>query len=214
LFLFGCKVEPPKPPLCQTLAVLLFDNATNDVNAPDVLQRTTYLALKRSAYQVLDIEDTNKRLKDAGVVDGGQLPIIDPVKLGKDWGVQGLVYGSVESFSYTNIGYFVQRKVELSLKVVDVSTGQTLWENTGSGATRKMTLDSSEAKANFAQGLADQLIDKTLQTPLEMEARSATINTLRTLPGFVFNGFAEDAASKDKNARETAGSVTKILFNK
>ncbi len=215
-FLFSaCKVEPPKPPLVKSLAVLLFDNASNDINAPEALQRMTYLALKRSAYEVMDVDVTNRHLKDAGIVDGGQLPVIDPVKLGKDLGVQGLVYGVVDNFSYTNIGYFLQRKVALSLKIVDVATGQTLWEHSGSGATRKVTIDSKEAQANFAKGLADQMIDKTLHTPLESEARSATIDTLRTLPGYVFNGFAEDSKSKDQNTKEAAGAVTKaLLLNK
>jgi hypothetical protein len=212
-FLFSsCKVEPPKPPLVQSLAVLLFDNDTNDINAPEAMQRLTYLALKRSVYEVADLKFVNQKLKEAGIVDGGQLPVIDPTKLGKDLGVQALVYGSVENFSYTNIGYFLQRKVALELKVVDVATGQTLWEHAGSGATRKMTLNSEEAKANFAKGLADQLIDKTLQTPLEYEARIATINALNTLPGFVFGGFAEDEQSKQERTRATAGEVSKTLF--
>jgi hypothetical protein len=211
-FLSSCKVEPPKPPLVQTLAVLMFDNASHDLNAPDMLQRMTYLALKRSVYQVIDLDKTNQVLKDAGIVDGGQLPIIDPTKLGKDLGAQALVYGSVEAFSYTNIGYFVQRKVSLELKVVDVATGQTLWENTGSGATRKLTVDSKEAQRNLAQGLADQLIDKVYQTPLENEARIATIDTLRTLPGFAFAGFAEDTASKNQKTRQTGSDVTKMLL--
>lgn len=212
--LSSCKVEPPKPPLVKTVAVLLFDNASNDINAPDILQRLTYRALKSSPYEVIDLDASNQKLKDAGIVDGGQLPIIDPQKLGKDLGVQGLIYGSVESFSYTNIGYFVQRKVSLELKMIDVSTGQTLWEHVGSGATRKMTLNSEEAKHNFEQGLADQMIDKALQTPLAYEARIATIDTLRTLPGFVYNGFAHDSKSDEEDRRALGGAVGKSLFLK
>jgi len=211
-FLVSCKVEPPKPPLLQTLAVLPFNNASNDINAPEILQRATYLALKKSAYETSDIEITNQKLIEAGIRDGGQLPVIDPTKLGKDLGVQGLVYGSVESFGYVNIGYFVQRKVTVELKVVDVATGQTLWERTGNGATRNFTLDSKEAQENLAKGLLDQVVDKVFQSPLENEARIATIDALRTLPGFVFNGFAEDDKSKNKNAREAGTGITKTLL--
>src|SRR5262245_43602075 len=100
--LTSCKVEPPKPPLVQTMAILPFDNESNDVDAADIMQRLTYLALKPSVYQVLDIEMVNKKLADVGIVDGGQLAAVDPVKLGKDLGVQALMFGYVESFSYTN----------------------------------------------------------------------------------------------------------------
>jgi hypothetical protein len=172
------------------------------------------LALKKSSYTVVDMDETNAKLKEAGIIDGGQLPVLDPIKLGKDLGVHGLVYGCVENFSYTNVGFYVQRKVSLELKVVDVATAQTLWERTGSGATRSVTFDAKQAQDNLAQGLLDQLIDKIFQTPLENEARIATIDALRTLPGFVFNGFAEDAKSKDKLQRENGSNVSKTLFLK
>src|SRR5690348_6824781 len=95
LFFSGCKVEPVKPPLVQTLAVLPFNNGSNDLKAADIMQRLAYLALKPSVYQVSDLDAVNKKLADVGIVDGGQLPALDPVKLGKDLGVQALLYGSV-----------------------------------------------------------------------------------------------------------------------
>src|SRR5690242_17765446 len=102
LAVVGCKPAPPTIPLVQTVSILPFDNETNDVNAADIMQRFTYLAMKQSAYQVEDIDVTNKKLADVGIVDGGQLPALDPVKMAKDFGSQALLYGSVESFDYTN----------------------------------------------------------------------------------------------------------------
>lgn len=194
----GCKVEPPKPPLVETVAVLLYDNETNDLNAPDVLRRLTQWALKPTAYKPLELETIDKLLNGVGIVDGGQLAIVDPKRLGKDLGVQALLFGYVESFNYVNVGFYVERKVVLNLKMVDVKTGDTLWENTGTGATRRLALNSKDAQKAFAGGLAEQAAEKVFKTPLEDEARLATINALKTLPGFMFNGFAFDNSGPTK----------------
>lgn len=189
-FLFsGCNIEPPKPPLVETVAVLPFDSESNDLNAPEVMQSLVYWALKTSPYRVSDIKDTNEHLAEKGVVDGGQLPALDPVKIGKDLGVQALLYGYITNFDYTNVGFYRSRKVGLELKLVDVATGATLWENSGSMNNTKMTLDSKEAGNEFVKGVADQATDKLFKTPLEEEAKISVQKALRTLPGFHFAGF-------------------------
>jgi len=196
------------------MAVLPFDNASNDVNAPDILQRYVYQALKNSPYQVQDLKQTNDFLAKIGIVDGGQLPAVDPVKLAQGLGVQALVYGSVEDFNYTNIGFYLQRKVALTLKVVDGSHGATLWENTASAARRQVNLSKDDAKRAFVKGIADQAADKIFHTPLEEEARQATIKTLYTLPGYQFAGFAKDETTPSGGARVAKGVLKSAIQNK
>lgn len=187
--LAGCKVEPPKPPLVETVAVLPFDNESNDLNAPDVLQDYVYRALLNSPYRPLDIKLVNDRLASVGIVDGGQLAAVDPVKLGKDLGVHALLFGNVETFGYTNVGYYTSRKVTIELRMVDVQTGATLWEASGTGANRNFTLDSAEAKKNLVEGIAQQAADKLTKTVLDAESREAVEESLESLPGFRFAGF-------------------------
>lgn len=191
--LAGCRPPAvPKPPLVETVAVLPFDNESNDLNAPDILQKYVHLALSASPYRPLDIKEVNEKLAAAGIVDGGQLAAVDPVKLGRDLGVHALVFGNVESFGYTNVGYFASRKVTVQLRMVEVATGQTIWEGSGTGANRQLTLDSAQAKRNLAEGLARQTIEKVAKAPLDDESRRATVEALRTLPGYRFAGFAKD----------------------
>lgn len=192
LFLVGCKVEPAKPPLVETVAVLPFDNESNDLNAPDIMQQLVSMALHNSPYRVSDLQTVNDKLASVGIVDGGQLPAVDPVKLGKDLGVQALIFGNVESFNYTNIGFYLQRKVNLELKMVEVATGQAIWENSGSHAVRQLNLDKNAASKALAKGLAEQLVEKLFNSPLEEEAKLATIQALRNLPGFKFTGFHQE----------------------
>ena len=198
--LAGCRVVPPRPPLVETVAVLPFDNESNELDAPDILQRLVHLALLNTPYRPLDIDFVNKKLADAGITDGGQLAAVDPVLLGKDLGVHALLFGNVESFGYTNIGFYVQRKVTLELRLVDVATGETLWENNATAALRQLHLDPDEAKRAFVGGLAEQAVEKMFNSPLEAEARQATVKALRTLPGFKFAGFPND-----EKARQSAG---------
>lgn len=198
--LSGCTVPAPKPPLVETVAVLPFDSESNDVNAPEIMQKLVYLALLNTPYKVMDVSAVNDTLSKVGIVDGGQLAAVDPVKLGKDLGVQALIFGNVESFSYTNIGFYLQRKVTLELRMVDVATGQTLWENTGTSARRAVAFNAEDAQRNLVAGLADQLVDKLFRTPLEQEAREATVKTLAKLPGYTFSGFPSD-----EEARKQAG---------
>lgn len=187
----GCKVEPVKPVLVETIAILPFDNESNDLNADSIMQKMVYAALVSSPYRISPLEETNAKLAQMGIIDGGQLPIMDPKKIGKDLGVQALLYGYVADFSYTNIGFYFQRKVELELTLVDVTTGEKLWENSQSAAFRTVTLDKKEAEKNFLGGLGDQVADKLFNTPLAEEAKLATIKTLSTLPGFKFAGFSD-----------------------
>ncbi len=206
LAIAACKVAPPKPPLVETIAILPFDNESNDVNADTIMQTYVFLAMSQSAYRTSDIKDVNDKLAKNGVVDGGQLPALDPVKIAKDLNVQALMYGYVESFGYVNIGIYAERKVRLGLKMVDGQTGQTLWENTQTAADRKFALDKEEAQKNFLQGLGNQLTDKLFNSPLEEEAKLATIKTLSSLPGFRFNGFPD---SKGKGVKDFIKSRNK-----
>ncbi len=194
------KINIPKDPLVETVAVVMFDNETNEMDAADIMQELVYLALKPGPYKVSDMHEVNDFLKSKGIVDGGQLNIASPKKLGADLKVQAIMFGSVEEFGYTNVGYYQAQKVALNLRLVDVATGNTLWENTGLGATRAFTLDSKQAQQRFGEGLAAQLVDKLFKTPLEAEAKQAAQNALYTLPGFKFCGFTRDGKDVIKDS--------------
>jgi hypothetical protein len=213
--LAGCVPPPTQTaPLVETIAILPFDNESNDLNAPDIMQQLVSMALQNSPYRISDIQAVNDKLASVGIVDGGQLPAVDPVKLGKDLGVQALLYGNVESFNYTNIGFYMQRKVNLELKLVDVATGNTLWENNGSHAARQVHLDKNEAGRAFAKGLAEQTVEKLFNSPLEEEAKLATIQALRKLPGFQFSGFHEGGRLKGAKNSNIKNAIRTGIKNK
>lgn len=207
------KPEPPKPPLVETVAVLPFDNETNNLNAPDILQSLVVAALKPTVYRVSDLQATNSFLEKVGIIDGGQLAALDPMKLGKDLGVQALVYGYVETFGYLNVGVYFQKKVVLNLSMIDVNTGQKIWENQGTGITMKFGLNKDQISQNLAEGLAEAAIEKGLKNPLEVESKQAVVKALSNLPGYQYAGFAEEPGSSKPGAK-AAENILKSLIHK
>lgn len=224
LFLFfllaACSPAKTKKPLpIETLAVLPFDSESNDVDAPDIMQRLVYLALKDSVYRVSDIEKTNAQLKEKGIQDGGQLPVLDPIKIAEDLNVQGLLYGNVESFSYTNLGFYLSRKVTLDLWLLDGTTGEKLWDNTRTSVRREVYVDKEKAGGAFLKGMAEQALDKIFTSPLSAEAMLATRTTLSTLPGFHFKGFGKEMKTNPikplkKKKKKNRGTLFKQLIQK
>jgi len=86
-----------------------------------------------------------------------------------------------------------------------VMTGQTLWENSGTGYTPKVVTEKSQAAGAFARGVADQALDKWFNSPLEPESEMAVMHALSKLPGFVFSGFDPEHRKKEntKNIGKT-----------
>ncbi|MFN0118362.1 MAG: GNA1162 family protein [Elusimicrobiota bacterium] len=209
IFIASCapvQISPPASPLVQSIAILPFDNESNDLKADDIMQKIVYEALKGSGYNPVDIAHVNEKLAQVGIIDGGQLPVLDPVKIGKDLGVQGLLYGYVENFDTTNIGFYFQRKVKIQLTLVDALTGKQLWQNEGVGTTTDFNIDPKKAKREFAERVAEQALEKWLSFPLESEAKEAVSDVLNTLPGYVAKEFNNGQKVKEfhfgKSSRE------------
>src|SRR5690349_8925835 len=77
-FLGGCSLGPRylakefHPP--QIIAVLPFDNETNDVEGPELVRKALIEVLPRRGYLVLDKESVDTVLREKfGITDGGQL---------------------------------------------------------------------------------------------------------------------------------------------
>lgn len=191
LIIWGCagpQVKKAVPPLSvNKIAILPFDNESVDIDASEVMQKLVYSTLtKSSPYTVLNIEQTNAKLAEKGIIDGGQLPVLDPIKMAEDLGAEALLYGYVEDFKYINVGIYVSRNVSLQVWLVDGKTGETIYEKSGKGTSSTFAVNEEEIKDNFIVGLADQALDKILRSPLKWEAEVAVQKALANLPGFRF----------------------------
>jgi len=164
------------------VAVLPFDNQSTDIGAPDVMRKLAEDGLGKRGYAPLPAKEVDARLSSLGVSEGGQLPGVKPGALGGALGVDLLVYGDVEDFTFQNLGFLIRKSVALRVKIVSASTGETLYEGSGSGRDVKVFFDKDQAKAAFVEQMAVKLVQNILKTPLKKEAETAARKALDSLP--------------------------------
>ena len=164
------------------VAVLPFDNQSTDIGAPDVMRKLAADGLGKRGYAPLPVEEVDGKLSSLGVSEGGQLPGVKPEALGRALGVDLLVYGDVEDFTFQNLGFLIRKLVVLRVKIVSAATGETLYEGSGSGKDIKVFMDRDQAKAAFVEQMAVKLVQNILKTPLKKEAETAAGKALDSLP--------------------------------
>jgi len=164
------------------VAVLPFDNQSTDVTAADVMRKLVEENFAKRGYPPLSAEDVDGKLSGLGVSEGGQLPGVKTEDIGKALGADLLCYGSVEDFTFQNLGFIIRKSVKLQVKLVSASTGETLYEGNGTGKDVKIFMNQDEAKAAFVEQLAVKLVQNMLKTPLKKEAETAAWKALDSLP--------------------------------
>src|SRR3990172_4138351 len=156
----GCFSPPPPPrdysnPL-KRVAILPVKNDTNDVDGPEVMRKKMAHALERRSYVVKDLKETDQILRDRmGITLGGQLSLTTAQKLGKELGVEGVLYGTLMDFDETTLGAINVKKVRGKFKLVNTMTGQSVWER-GLGVRSELRMQGNYgAAAALAARAAD-----------------------------------------------------------
>ncbi|MDO8802998.1 MAG: DUF799 family lipoprotein [Elusimicrobiota bacterium] len=164
------------------VAVLPFDNQSTDISAADIMRRLAAEGFVKRGYTHLALAEVDEKLSGLGISEGGQLPGVKPADIGKALGADLLCYGDVEDFTFQNLGFVVRKSAALRVKLVSASTGETLYEGSGSGKDLKVYFNKDEAKAAFVEQLAVKLVQNILKTPLKREAEAAAWKALDRLP--------------------------------
>ena len=164
------------------VAVLPFDNQSTDVSAAGIMRGLAAEGFEKRGYQYLALAEVDEKLSGLGISEGGQLPGLKPADIGKALGTDLLCYGDVEDFTFQNLGFVVRKSAILRVKIVSASTGETLYEGSGSGKDLKVYFNKEEAKAAFVEQLAVKLLQNILNTPLKREAEAAAWKALDRLP--------------------------------
>jgi hypothetical protein len=161
-FVTGC-LPPPSPHLPRDLsnplkrvAILPMKNDTNDVDGPELMRRKMAQALENRSYIVKDLKETDKILRDRmGITLGGQLTLTTAQELGRELGVEGVLYGTLMDFDESTLGAINVKKVRGKFKIVNAMTGQTVWER-GFGVRSELIMQSKYgAAATVASRAAD-----------------------------------------------------------
>ena len=162
--------------------MLPFENYSNDVSAPGIIREEAAKRFSTRGYAPFELGEADERLRALGITDGGQLAAIKPADIGAAFGADLLCYGTLEDFTFQNLGFVIRKYVKLRLKIVSASTGETLFEAEGVGKDVKIYLDREEAKQAFIVNSAVKLAQNMLKHPLLTESKTALDRVFDRLP--------------------------------
>ncbi|MEW6041700.1 MAG: GNA1162 family protein [Elusimicrobiota bacterium] len=186
LFISNCALKPKfiisnysRP---AYVAILPFDNLTNDLMGPDLLRNLFITGLRDKGYNVQELSQTDELLKGAGITDAGHLPTITSGELSEKLGVEAAFYGRVVKFNFVTLGFYSNRVVEANFKLVDLKHNDVLWEDERKDATSDIALSAEEARENLKGQLIEKTVERLFKSPLLRESRNVVTFSLSTLP--------------------------------
>ncbi len=138
------------------IAILPFANETTDLASAELSRLFFIIGLKEKGYDVVDMETTDRILKENGITDGGQLNSISPTELQKKLGTEGLLYGSVIDAEYSTLG--IVKKKKATVKIIVKQNEKNVWQD--QETVKEGGLGNL---ANPLQGLTEQVVDKTFE---------------------------------------------------
>jgi hypothetical protein len=111
-----------------SVAVLPFQNLTDQRSAPDKVQKVFYLELLAlSVFEVAEPGQVAKTLRNGGITSTDALGTAELQRIGKELGVDGLFLGSVVDYAETHIGTTQTPEVTIEVRLVETQTGATIW---------------------------------------------------------------------------------------
>ncbi|MBI4052075.1 MAG: DUF799 family lipoprotein [Elusimicrobia bacterium] len=166
----------------QRVAMLPLENESVDLTGPEMLRKMVAEKLKAWGYAILSLEETDAKLREMGITDGGQLRALSPKEMAQHLNVDGLCFGSVEQFSFQNIGFYLKRAVKLRLKLVDPSSGENLWEGVGESKHSEIHGKEEGAGKAFVRGWSRKMVENIMKSPLRQEAQGAVDKLFTGIP--------------------------------
>ncbi|MBI4689161.1 MAG: DUF799 family lipoprotein [Nitrospirae bacterium] len=191
--LAGCATLPPpdtKNPV-KLVAVLPMVNNTNDLDGPVFVREAFDKIVPARFYETMPFENIDEALRDKmGITLGGQLDCSNPgagapspQEVGKLLGVDGLFYGTLIEFKQLITGFYNNRKVKAKFKLVNVKTGEVIWENEAAESSSDFNITPLAAIKAAATTVAESAIKKALKVnPLGKETNAVVSKLKKTIP--------------------------------
>jgi TolB-like protein len=148
------------------VAVLPFDNLTQEHSAGDKVQRVFYLELlSLDVFEVIEPGQVTKILRGGAAMD--TLGPAEFQKLGKDLGVDAVFTGSVVDFAEARTGNAPTPDVTIQLRLIETHTGSTVWSagqtRTGAAVSTRLFGVGGESLTEAAR----RVVKNELQTLLK-----------------------------------------------
>ncbi len=131
-----------------SVAILPFENLTQEKEAPEMLQRQLYNNFSSLAYRDVELSDINAKLpkfKPQNV-----FKTIDPAKIGKLLDSDALIIGRITEFETYYAGVYSSFTVAVELEMIDTQTQQLLWSAKHKEVQRSGSIPTSPIGAIIA----------------------------------------------------------------
>jgi TolB-like protein len=125
------------------VAVLPFENLTQERTAADKVQKIFYLELlSLDVFEVAEPGQVTKTMRGSGGGGVDALGTADYQKIGKDLGVEGVFVGTVVDYAEGRTGSAPTPDVTIQLRLIETHSGATIWSagQTRSGASASTRL--------------------------------------------------------------------------
>lgn len=179
----GKKLPPPDPgnPVAR-IAVLPMRNNTDHLYAPDWIRMAFNDAVPLRHYSALPLSAVDQQLKEKiGLSVGAQLDIDNPTpatptpqQVGAALGVDGLFYGSLDTFSNFVTGFYNKYKIRVRFKLVNAKTGNVMWERVVEEADSETHVSPTEALKSAKGKIMEVAADRFKEIPRENPLPEAT----------------------------------------
>lgn len=158
----GCVTSKPydytafKQSRPRSILVLPPVNSSPDVNATySMLSHVTY-PLAESGYYVLPVALVDETFRQNGLTNPGDIHAVAPAKLKEIFGADAALYITVTKYGTTYMIINSVVTVSANAKLVDLKTGQLLWEGSA-------TASSDEGNNNSSGGLVGMLVTAVIK---------------------------------------------------
>lgn len=206
IFLIGCantaniKITNalPDKDLPMTVAILPFTKS-DDISkeeGPDWLLREVFFNyFSYLAYNDISLEEVDRRLKQAGYENTADLAKIPHDELRKALGADAIIYGHIVRANNITALVYAETRIEARLKMIDLRTGEKLWdiehnETEMSGILQSSlvtmyedqrdNLDVNEAYYKIAESFSIKAVDK-IADPSEYRAAHIKLPSIKTI---------------------------------
>lgn len=111
----------------KVVAILPFENFTEDTEASDVLRNFFYAQFSPRRFIDVEISKIDSELKKNQIKNPSPLRNPYPEEIGKILGADALIYGRVTYYKKKWLIFYASKTVGLSVEMIDTRTGKTLW---------------------------------------------------------------------------------------
>ncbi|MFC2048732.1 GNA1162 family protein [Elusimicrobiota bacterium] len=185
VLLYGCAGKQSGPFLDtdkpNIIAVLPFENMTNDLKAGELFRHLFYEQLTDKGYLVQDSEETDNLLSNSGITYAGQLSSLTDDEIHRITGAEALVKGKLIKCSHLTVGFYMKKEV-IGLASL-IQNGRLLWEKEGEKSEKAFSLDFKKGlKEQLTAKVRDRALKRFLKHPFYEYLNNITKKMVKTFP--------------------------------